>query len=85
RNYHLVVEQREFLFAVVEACQTCVCPFSSVASERAWSIMDLIQLMKHKRLTTAKTRMLAFIYVNPNAVSSDPPDWVRLHSYSECS
>ncbi|EGZ20715.1 hypothetical protein PHYSODRAFT_285515, partial [Phytophthora sojae] len=59
-------------------------PSSSAASERAWSIMDFIHSKKRNRLTTDKVDMLAFIYVNHNAVSSEPTDWARLHSYPEC-
>ncbi|KAE9301517.1 hypothetical protein PR003_g22498 [Phytophthora rubi] len=59
-------------------------PSSSAASDRAWSIVDFIHSKKRNRLTTDKVDMLAFIYVNHNAVSSDPTNWARLHSYPEC-
>ncbi|OWY96443.1 hypothetical protein PHMEG_00033287 [Phytophthora megakarya] len=51
--------------------------------------MDFIHSKKCNRLTVDKIDMLAFIYVNENALRKDAAqtsfsDWSRLHSYPEC-
>ncbi|KAE8890876.1 hypothetical protein PF005_g15325 [Phytophthora fragariae] len=56
-------------------------PPSSAASERAWGIMDFIHSKKRNRLAVDKVYMLAYIYVNHLAVSTEGVDWARLHSY----
>ncbi|EGZ08873.1 hypothetical protein PHYSODRAFT_339296 [Phytophthora sojae] len=58
-------------------------PPSSAASERAWSIMDFIHSKKRNRLAVDKVDMLASIYANHLAVSTEGADWARLHSYPE--
>ncbi|KAE8987762.1 hypothetical protein PR002_g21955 [Phytophthora rubi] len=58
-------------------------PPSSAASERAWSIMDFIHSKKRNRLAVDKVDMLAYIYANHLAVSTEGADWARLYSYPE--
>ncbi|EGZ25552.1 hypothetical protein PHYSODRAFT_404813, partial [Phytophthora sojae] len=69
-----LVELARLVFAVTT---------SSAASERAWSIFDLIHCKKRNRLTKDKAEKLAYIYINLAAAETSWMDVARWQEYPE--
>jgi hypothetical protein len=58
-------------------------PTSSAASERAWSIFDLIHTKKRNRLSTGKVSKLAFVYINGASVYNTKIDMAMIQSFPD--
>ena len=57
-------------------------PTSSAASERAWSIFDIIHSKRRNRLLEEKVNMLAYVYINHAALDDEPVDAARIQMYA---
>ncbi|KAL3664958.1 hypothetical protein V7S43_010134 [Phytophthora oleae] len=74
-KYPLLKKITDIVFAV---------PTLSVASERAWSIMDHIHSKRRNRLSVEKVEMVAYIYINHGTIAGDAADAVDLARHQSC-
>lgn len=74
-RYPLLGDLANFVFSI---------PTSSTASERAWSIFNLIQSKRRNRLAPEKVESLAYIYINSSVMATSRVDVVRAQPHPEC-
>ena len=60
------------------ATRVNIAPTSSTASERIWSIYDLIHTKRRNRLGAAKTTKLVSLYANASLQKSDEKDYIDI-------
>ena len=58
-------------------------PTSSAASERAWSIFDIIHSKRRNRLLEEKVDKLVYVYINHAALDDEPVDAARIQLYEQ--
>jgi hypothetical protein len=61
------------------------CPYSSVTSERAFSILNLIHTKTRNRLKPERVNKLQYIYINERALARDLPELRTLNELDQLS